>query len=90
MLRVYLLHNWQEFVLHTHDIEHMKFWIGNLGTLATHAVVFAQLHTPADNQCHGVYSFVVPIRDPITLQPHSGVLVGSIGKKLGINGFANG
>ena len=68
----------------------MKCWIGNLGHIATHAVVFAQLLTPPDSQCHGVKAFVAPIRDPMTLRPHSGVLVGYMGKKIGTNGFGNG
>ncbi|KAL8182768.1 UNVERIFIED_CONTAM: hypothetical protein K2H54_000641, partial [Gekko kuhli] len=48
----------QEFVIHSPDFEAAKFWIGNLGKNATHAVVYAQLHT-SDGQCHGLHSFVV-------------------------------
>lgn len=35
--------------------------MGNLGKTATHAVVYAQLYTP-DQVCHGLHSFVVPVR----------------------------
>lgn len=51
----------QEFILHSPDFEAAKFWVGNMGKTATHAVVFAQLYTPGGH-CHGLHSFLVQVR----------------------------
>lgn len=40
-----------EFIIHSPSIEAIKFWPGDLGLLANHALVFAQLIV--DGQNHG-------------------------------------
>ena len=78
-----------QFILNTPDLEATKCWVGNLGKMATHALVYAQLYTP-DGRCHGIHQFVVPVRDIHTLKPFPGIIVGDMGPKIGLNGLSNG
>lgn len=54
--------NKQFIIDNSYDIKAIKFWPGDLGLYATHALVFAQLEVK--NKNYGVQAFVVPIRDP--------------------------
>ncbi|XP_061474753.1 peroxisomal acyl-coenzyme A oxidase 2 [Rhineura floridana] len=78
----------QEFVLNTPSISAMKWWPGDLGRTATHAVVFAQLYLKGKS--YGMHPFVVHIR---SLRDHSlapGVTAGDIGPKMSFENIDNG
>lgn len=79
----------QEFEFHTPDFEAAKCWSGNLAKTATHAIVFAQLITP-DGICHGLHAFIVPIRNPISMDVYPGITIGDMGLKQALNGLDNG
>uniref|UniRef100_A0A1Y1KJK9 Acyl-coenzyme A oxidase n=2 Tax=Photinus pyralis TaxID=7054 RepID=A0A1Y1KJK9_PHOPY len=77
------------FVLNTPNFEAAKCWSGNVGRIATHAVVYAQLIIPDDGN-YGLQPFVVQIRDTRTLLPRPGVTIAHLGEKVGLNGVDNG
>lgn len=58
------------------------------GESATHAAVYAQLII--DGTCHGLQTFIVPIRCRRTGRPEPNVTVGDMGAKMGRNGLDNG
>lgn len=78
----------QQFVLNSPTPGSIKWWIGALGVLATHAVVFARLRI--DGQDYGPHAFVLQIRDRNTHELLPGIHVGDIGPKLGYNVMDNG
>jgi acyl-CoA oxidase len=78
----------QEFVLHSPTITSSKWLPGNLGKSSNFIVIMAQLWT--QGKCYGPHAFMVQIRHPQTHEPMSGVTVGDIGPKIGINTNDNG
>ncbi|GMR62849.1 hypothetical protein PMAYCL1PPCAC_33044, partial [Pristionchus mayeri] len=78
----------EEFILHTPTRSAMKWWPGNLGKMANHVIVTAQLHI--DGRNHGPHNFFVQIRSEKDHRPLPGVTVGDIGSKMGANGIDNG
>ncbi|XP_044307997.1 peroxisomal acyl-coenzyme A oxidase 2 isoform X2 [Varanus komodoensis] len=78
----------QEFILNTPNISAMKWWPGDLGRSATHAVVFAQLYLKG--KCHGIHPFILQIRSLQDHSPAPGITVGDIGPKMSFENIDNG
>ncbi|XP_070594233.1 peroxisomal acyl-coenzyme A oxidase 2 isoform X2 [Erythrolamprus reginae] len=66
----------------------MKWWPGDLGRTATHAVVFAQLYLKG--RCYGMHPFIVQIRSLRDHSPGQGITLGDIGPKMGFENIDNG
>lgn len=77
-----------EFILNTPSITAFKFWPGELGKFATHAVVFARLII--NEKDYGVQSFMLQIRDTETHHLLPGIIAGDIGPKYGFGMKDNG
>ncbi|XP_041975110.1 probable peroxisomal acyl-coenzyme A oxidase 1 isoform X2 [Aricia agestis] len=78
----------EEFIMNTPTLTSYKWWAGTLGKTANHCVVLAQLWT--QGKCHGIYPFIVQIRDLDTHQPLPGVHVGDVGPRMGYTTADNG
>lgn len=77
-----------EFVIHTPTLSAAKFWPGDLGKLANHAVVLARL--VVKGKSYGMQTFVVRIREAGSHVPLKGVELGDIGPKHGYQNKENG
>ncbi|KAL2803598.1 peroxisomal acyl-coenzyme A oxidase 2 [Daubentonia madagascariensis] len=78
----------QEFVIHSPTITATKWWPGDLGRSATHALVLAQLICSGAQQ--GMHAFIVPIRSLRDHTPLPGITVGDIGPKMNFDEMDNG
>ncbi|KAN0038452.1 hypothetical protein ACTA71_000630 [Dictyostelium dimigraforme] len=88
-----------EFELNSPTLTSTKFWIGGLGKLATHTIVFAQLLIPSSSSSsaqggklknYGPHPFLLQVRSLEDHTPMKGIIVGDIGPKLGFNSIDNG
>ncbi|EFP09341.1 hypothetical protein CRE_25283 [Caenorhabditis remanei] len=78
----------EEFIIHTPTTTATKWWPGGLGTSCTHVILVANLIIDSKN--YGLHPFFVPIRDRNSYSQMSGVRVGDIGTKMGVNCVDNG
>jgi len=69
-----------EFIINCPTIRAMKWWPGDLGKSANHALVMANLKIKGIS--YGMHPFIVQIRDLTTHQPLPGITVGDIGPRL--------
>jgi acyl-CoA oxidase len=78
----------REFILHSPSYDAYKWWIGGAAKSANMSCIFAQLYV--NGNCHGVHTFLVPLRNKTTNLPYPGVLVGDCGPKVGNENIDNG
>ncbi|XP_038666442.1 peroxisomal acyl-coenzyme A oxidase 2-like [Scyliorhinus canicula] len=78
----------QDFILNTPEPSSIKWWPGDLGRSASHAVVLAQLYT--QGMCHGMHAFIVQIRSLVDHSALPGVTIGDIGPKMAFEHVDNG
>ena len=76
------------FIINTPTIKDAKFWPGELGKLATHAVF--QAKTILKGEDIGVQSFVCQIRNMDDHRPLKGLEIGDIGPKFAYAAKDNG
>lgn len=76
----------QTFTIHSPTPSSVKCWIGNVND-CTHTIIFARLIV--NNFDHGVYPFIIKIRD-VHHNLLWGVQVTDLGHKKGLNGVDNG
>ncbi|KAF2073776.1 hypothetical protein CYY_004910 [Polysphondylium violaceum] len=83
-----------EFELISPTLTSTKWWIGGLGVVSTHTIVFAQLYIQTKNDTkpihYGPHAFLVPIRCLKTQKLLPGIICGDIGPKFGFACVDNG
>ena len=77
-----------EIILNSPTIESIKWWPGELGLVANHAITHAQLIVKDKN--YGIQTFIIQLRDIDTHKVLPGIKLGDIGPKLGYNSKDNG
>ena len=77
-----------EIEIHSPSLTSTKWWPGNLGRCANHAIVYARLLVGGRDL--GIHNFMVPLRDLNSHLPLSGISIGDIGPKIGYNNQDNG
>ncbi|XP_008258697.1 peroxisomal acyl-coenzyme A oxidase 2 isoform X1 [Oryctolagus cuniculus] len=78
----------QEFVIHSPTVTATKWWPGDLGRSATHALILAQLICSGARR--GMHAFIVPVRSLQDHTPLPGITIGDIGPKMGLQHIDNG
>ncbi|XP_069499859.1 peroxisomal acyl-coenzyme A oxidase 2 [Ambystoma mexicanum] len=78
----------QEFILNTPKTSATKWWPGDMGRSATHAVVLAQLYIKG--KAYGMHPFIIQIRSLVDHSPLPGIVVGDIGPKMSFEHIDNG
>ena len=76
------------FIINSPTITSGKWWPGELGKVATHAVFHAQLRIKGEP--YGVHAFLCQIRNMDSHMPLKGIEVGEIGPKSGYQDKDNG
>jgi acyl-CoA oxidase len=81
-----------EFVINTPNLKATKWWPGDMGRFANHALVFARLLIEDDGTTndYGILPFIVQTRDLDTHRYMPGIKCGEMGPKFGYNSKDNG
>lgn len=78
----------KEFVIHSPDVESIKWWPGDLGLASSHGIVMARVIT--NGKDNGVFPLFIQLRDLKTHIALPGLEIGDIGPKLGYASKDNG
>lgn len=78
----------ETFTVNTPSVKAIKFWPGELGKMASHAIFHGRLLS--NGKDHGVHAFICRIRDEKSHIPLKGLEIGDIGPKYGYGTKDNG